>query len=59
MRLAVYDALGREVALLAEGVQPAGPNEAFFDAPDLPSGLYLLPLATAGGLYTRTVTRLR
>ncbi|NBC17703.1 MAG: T9SS type A sorting domain-containing protein, partial [Bacteroidetes bacterium] len=41
VRLAVYDLLGREVAVLAEGTQPAGTHTATFDAAGLPSGVYL------------------
>jgi len=48
VRLAVYDVLGREVAVLAEGTQAPGPHEATLDATALPPGLYVARL-TAGG----------
>jgi hypothetical protein len=38
--LRVYDALGREVATLVEGEQPAGSHGARFDGGDLPAGAY-------------------
>ena len=44
VRLAVYDVLGREVAVLVDGVRPAGPHAVAFDAAGLPSGVYLYRL---------------
>ena len=44
VRLAVYDVLGRQVALLAEGFRPAGRHEAVFDGAGLASGLYFYRL---------------
>ncbi|MEM6646565.1 MAG: T9SS type A sorting domain-containing protein [Bacteroidota bacterium] len=44
VRLAVYDALGREVAVVRDGVLAAGTHEATFEAAGLPSGLYLYRL---------------
>ena len=41
VRLAVYDMLGREVALLVDAQQEAGIYTAVFDARDLPAGVYL------------------
>ncbi|MEM8486872.1 MAG: T9SS type A sorting domain-containing protein [Bacteroidota bacterium] len=41
VRLAVYDMLGREVALLVEAQQEAGIYTAAFDAGNLPAGIYL------------------
>jgi hypothetical protein len=38
VRLAVFDILGREVALLASGSLEAGQHEVCFDAQNLPSG---------------------
>lgn len=42
VEIAVFDLLGRRVALLAEGRYEAGRYEARFDASALPSGMYLL-----------------
>lgn len=44
VRVAVFDVLGREVALLAEGRYEAGRHEAVLDGSALPSGLYLVRL---------------
>ncbi|MEM8486870.1 MAG: T9SS type A sorting domain-containing protein [Bacteroidota bacterium] len=41
VRLAVYDILGREVALLVDAQQEAGIYTAEFDADNLPAGIYL------------------
>ena len=48
VRLSVLDALGREVAVLADGPVPAGPHAVRFDAAALPAGLYLLRLRADG-----------
>ena len=40
--IAVYDLLGREVAVLVEGEMAAGRHEVQFRADSLPSGLYLV-----------------
>jgi uncharacterized repeat protein (TIGR01451 family) len=49
VRLAVYDMLGREVAVLLDGLQPAGRNTIAFQANNLPSGLYLYRIETPKG----------
>ena len=59
VRLAVYDALGREVAVLASGDAPAGTRSAQLDATALAPGVYVLRLETAAGIATRTVTVVR
>ncbi|MEM1093742.1 MAG: T9SS type A sorting domain-containing protein [Bacteroidota bacterium] len=53
VRLAVYDALGREVAVLRDGVLTAGTHEATFEAAGLPSGLYLYRLEAGQQQQTR------
>lgn len=50
--LAVYDLLGREVAVLAEGTMDAGSYSVPFDASRFASGLYLYRLRS--GAYTST-----
>ena len=47
-RLAVYDALGREVAVALDGPVSAGPVEAALDAATLPAGLYVARLVMDG-----------
>jgi hypothetical protein len=53
VELAVFDLLGRRVALLASGTQPAGTFRVTFDASGLPSGVYLYRLRTGSGATTR------
>lgn len=55
VRLAVYDLLGREVALLLDGTASAGRHETTFDARALPSGVYVALLRTGYGRHTRTL----
>src|SRR5690606_34576466 len=59
VRLVVYDALGREVAVLAEGLQPTGRHEVVFEAGDLPSGVYLYRLDVAGRVLTGRMVLLK
>ena len=56
IRLAVFDLLGREVAVLVDGVQPAGTFRTAFDASNLSSGTYLYRLETANGTATKLMT---
>lgn len=55
IRLIVYDVMGRQVGVLAEGTMPAGEHRVTFDATGLPSGLYLARLTTPQGAFTRTM----
>lgn len=59
VRLVVYDVLGREVTVPAEGVLPAGAHQVTFTAGDLPSGLYFYRLTTAGGSFSKMMTRVK
>jgi hypothetical protein len=55
-RLVVVDVRGREVAVLADGVGPAGRRTAVWDASGLPAGLYAARLTTpTGGAVVRFV----
>ncbi len=47
-RLAIYDLAGRQVAVLADGLQAAGTHQLRFDAAGLPAGLYLARLDANG-----------
>lgn len=42
VRVAVYDVLGRKVAVLTEGPLPAGEHTLRFDGARLPAGVYLM-----------------
>ena len=53
VRVAVYDLLGREVAVLADGPVSAGRHEAAFEARGLASGVYVVTLEAAGALEAR------
>lgn len=58
-RLAVFDLLGREVAVLIEGTLPGGRHEAVFEAPSLPSGAYLYRLEAGAFTQTRSMLLLK
>ncbi|WP_420456898.1 T9SS type A sorting domain-containing protein [Rubrivirga sp.] len=57
VRVAVYDALGREVAMLWDGPAPTGPLA--LDASALRSGVYVARVQTATATATRTLTVVR
>jgi len=59
VRLSVHDVLGREIAVLVDGVQPAGTFQAQFDASNLASGMYIYRLQTAVGTVSKTMTLLK
>ena len=52
VRLAVYDILGREVAVLADGQKAPGAYKATFSARGLASGVYFYRLEVTGPGYT-------
>lgn len=53
VRLAVFDVLGREVALLVDEQRPAGRHAVRFEAGHLPSGVYLYRLEAGSYRETR------
>jgi hypothetical protein len=53
VRIALYDLSGRRVRLLVEGDYNAGRHEVGFSTVELPAGLYVLRLETAGVSYSR------
>src|SRR5690606_34891676 len=59
VRLAVYDALGREVAVLVDGARPAGTHEVVFDAGALPGGVYMYRLSAGPHRQARLLTVVR
>ena len=58
-RLALYDALGRQVAVVAEGDLPTGAQTARLDAGSLATGVYILRLESAASAMSQTVTIVR
>ena len=53
--LVVYDLLGQEVAVLVNGLQPAGRHTVRFDASGLPSGSYVYRLQAGDKIVTRSM----
>lgn len=53
VQLAVYDMLGRQVALLVDQSQPAGTYTVTFDAAQLPSGVYIYQIRAGSHSETR------
>ena len=59
VRVAVYDVLGREVAVLRDGPALTGEGSVPFDATGLPAGVYLVRMEAAGMTRTRRVVLVR
>lgn len=59
VRLAVYDMLGREIAVLLDDSRSTGTHQTRFDASRLVSGVYFYRLVTDGFAATRTMVLLR
>jgi len=59
VRLAVYDLMGKEVALLVDGVQNAGTHQIKFSAEKLNSGIYFYKLQTADRVFTNKMTLMK
>ncbi len=57
--LTVYDVLGREVRVLADGVQPAGRYSVSFDGAGLAGGTYLYVLRTGQNISAKKMTLLK
>lgn len=55
VRLAVYDVMGREVAVLVDETRPAGPHAVEWDARGLAAGPYLVRLSAGAERRTATV----
>ncbi len=55
VRLLVYDLLGREVAVLTDGLQKSGEHTVRFEASHLSSGLYFVVLDAVGKRFTKSV----
>ena len=52
-KLAVFDILGREIAVLVEGVKNAGRYEVVWDARLVPTGMYVCRLQSEGSVASR------
>lgn len=59
VRLAVYDVLGRRVAVLADEHRAAGRHEVVFDGTELPGGVYLVRIEAGAFAATRRVVLVR
>ena len=59
VRVVVYDVLGREVAVLAEGPLGAGEHALAFEVAGLPAGLYVVRAEGKGFTASRRVTVVR
>ena len=59
VRLAIYDLLGREVAVLADGAYPGGNHSVTWNAIDLSSGVYLYRLQAGNQLQIRKMTLMK
>ena len=57
VRLTVYDVLGRELAVLVDERQSAGPHSAKLDASSWPSGVYLYRLEAGNQVATGRLVR--
>ena len=53
VRLAVYDVVGRDVAVLVDGVRVQGTHTEIFEAQGLPTGMYVYVLSTPETVLTR------
>jgi len=59
IRIAVYDILGREIAVLVDRNQTAGNHEITFNAQNLPSGTYIYRIDTASRSLSRMMSILK
>ncbi|MEL6612279.1 MAG: T9SS type A sorting domain-containing protein, partial [Bacteroidota bacterium] len=59
LRVAVYDVLGREVAVVHEGAQSAGAHALTFDTASLTPGFYVVRAAGAGPVQTQRFSVVR
>jgi hypothetical protein len=59
VRLVIYDVLGRQVAVLVDGVQSPGRHEVVFDAHGLASGVYVYRMTAGNYVATRTMALVR
>ena len=53
IKLKVFDVLGREIQILADGIYEASKHEVEFNATNLPSGVYFYNLTTGSNSITK------
>ena len=59
VRLAIYDLMGRQVAILVDGMRPAGEHDAAWDGSGLSAGVYFYRLEASGAALTKTLALVR
>jgi photosystem II stability/assembly factor-like uncharacterized protein len=59
IKITVYDQLGKQVAVLANGFTNAGSYEVSFDASGLASGIYVCKLETPDASFTRKMSLIK
>lgn len=59
VRISVINSLGREVAVLIDSALASGTHSVAFDAKGMPSGLYLVRLASGGSISTKLIVLLK
>jgi len=59
VRLSIFDMLGREVAVLVNGLKASGKHEVNFDASAISSGIYMYRLEAGANLITKKMTLLK
>jgi agmatine deiminase len=55
VQLRLFDASGRLIQLIFQGIKPAGENKFFFDAKNLSNGMYFIEMNTAEGTFGNKV----
>lgn len=58
-RLSVYDVLGKEVAVLVDGILPSGDYTVRFAGDRLPSGIYFYQLRSGNGVQTKRMVLIK
>ncbi len=59
LRLTIHDLMGREVAVLVDGVMPAGEHRVRFDGSGLASGVYIYTLSAGGRSVSKKMTLMK
>jgi hypothetical protein len=59
VKISVYDPLGHEVAILVNGIKPAGTNKVHFDGSNLSSGIYFYKLQSLGKVISKKMVLIK